>query len=143
MATEADPDIEGGTVSTDGTLVPFKKNTVYVHVNPQNGLSTFTGSELTAEEEDALIIYGVPPDGITVIYTDESGKPLSSDNPPPRFYERNMKEFAKAQTMLLQQIEKHEFMLDLDALLDPSELQKQNGAVTLTMCMNRGSHTHT
>ncbi len=143
VATEADPDIEGGTVGTDGTLVPFKKNTVYVHVNPDNGLSTFTGTELTDEEEDALITYGVSPDGITVIYTDESGKPLSSDTPSPRFYERDMKELAKAYSLLQQQIEEHEFLLELDALLPSSESQKQSSATPHDHVHEQGhSHTH-
>ena len=126
VATAADPDIEGGTVGTDGTFVPFKKNTVYVHVNPEKGLSKFTGTLLTAEEEDALIMYGVAPEGITVIYTDERGNPLLSNVEPPRFYERHMKELKQAQVYLQQQIEDHELLLELDALLNPTEEKKQS-----------------
>ncbi len=121
VATESDPDIEGGTVGTDGTLIPFKKNTVYVHVNIEKGFSTFTGTELTNDEENTLTMYGVVPEGLTVIYTDEGGKPLSSDTPPPTFHARRMKELEQAQTYLQQQITDHEVLLELDAILNPQE----------------------
>ncbi len=124
-ATASDPSIEGGTVRTDGTFIPFKANTVHVHINPETGLSTFTGVNLTKTEEEDLRVYGVAPEGITVIYTDEKGNPLPADTPTPRFFERNMKELEKAQILLQQQIEEHEFLLEMDTLLTPSEDKKQ------------------
>ena len=124
-ATEADPDIEGGTVGADGTFIPFKANTVYTHINPENGLSTFTGVELNEKEERDLAMYGIVPEGLTVIYTDEKGNPLPPDVLTPRLYERRMKSLEEAQARLQQQIKEHEFLLEMDTLLNPSEDKKQ------------------
>ncbi len=129
QAEEADPNILGGTTSTDGTFIPFKENTVYVHVNPENGLSKFTGAELNGKEAGELTMYGITPEGITVIYTDEGGKPLPTDTPIPRFYERRMAELEEAQAHLQQQIGDHELLLELDTLLNPPEEKKQIAAV--------------
>ncbi len=128
-ATELDPSIKGGSVRPDGTFIPFKKNTVYVHINPEKGLSTFTGTKLTDEEEDALATYGVVPEGIKVIYTDEGGKPLPSDTPSPRFYERDMASLEKSLNLLQQQIEDHELLLELDAMLNPPDKGKQTDPI--------------
>ncbi len=129
QAEEADPSILGGTTRTDGTFTPFKENTVYAHINPKSGYVKFTGVSLNEKEEKELATYGVVPEGIKVIYTDEGGKPLPSDTPSPRFYERDMASLEKSLNLLQQQIEEHELLLELDAQLDPPNIATQTDPV--------------
>ena len=142
-AEEIDPDVDGGVTSLDGSFLPFSPNLVNVHIDPKTGRTKFIGPSLTAAEEDALVNFGVAPEGMSVVYIDANDKPIPVGKVPPRFYERNMKELAKAQSLLQQQIEEHELLLELDSLLDSSELQKQIGAVPPVRVDEQGqAHTH-
>ena len=58
-ATASDPSIAGGTVRTDGTFIPFKANTVHVHINPERGFSTFTGVKLTYTKLTRFVARGL------------------------------------------------------------------------------------
>lgn len=124
-AKEADPSIQGGTTSLEGVFLPFKDNTVHVHISPKTGFSSFIGAKLTQAEKDDLTNYGIAPKGVTVIYVDENEKPLPPGTPPPTFHEKRMKALGEAQTILQQQIQEHEALLDIDALLNPPEKGKQ------------------
>lgn len=124
-AKEADPSIQGGTTSLEGVFLPFKDNTVHVHISPKTGFSSFIGAKLTQAEKDNLTNYGIAPKGVTVIYIDKNEKPLPPGTPPPTFHEQRMKKLGKAQTFLQQQIQEHEALLDIDALFNPPEKGKQ------------------
>ena len=120
-AYQADPDnFAGGVYSINdvgqGILTPFKENTVYVHVSEDKPFSQFTGAKLTAAEEAALTMFGVAPEGMTVIYTDKNGIPLPSDQ-IPRFYERAMQGLDAAE----KQIEK--LIADHDALFQQESVE--------------------
>ena len=91
-AEEVDPTIQGGTTSLEGVFLPFKENTVHVHISPETGFSSFIGAKLTQSEKDYLTNYGIAPKGVTVIYVDENEKPLPSGTPLPTFHEQRMKE---------------------------------------------------
>ncbi len=123
-AQEIDPDVDGGVTSLDGSFLPFSPNLVNVHIDPETGRTKFIGPGLTAAEEHALVNYGVAPEGMSVVYIDANDKPIPSGKVPPRFFERNMKELEAAQILLQQQIEEHEFLLEMDTLLTPSEDKK-------------------
>ena len=140
-AKEADPSIQGGTTSLEGTFLPFKENTVHVHISPETGLSKFIGANLTQAEKNDLTKYGIAPKGVTVIYVDENEKPLPPDTSPPTFYEQRMKALEEAQTFLQQQIEEHEALLDIDALLNPPEEKKQVVTVPHEHTLDH-NHTH-
>ncbi len=142
-AQEIDPDVEGGVTGLDGSFLPFSQNLINVHIDPETGRTKFIGPDLTAAEKDALVNYGVAPEGMSVVYIDANDKPLPVGKVPPRFYERNMKELAKAQTLLQKQIEEHELLLELDVLLDPPESRKQSVAVPHEHVHEQGSsRTH-
>ena len=138
---EKDPSIEGGVTFIDGTFIPFSPNTVHVHISPDTGAAQFVGVNLTREEKDALKMYGIPPEGIDVIYVDENNEPLPPGTPPPRFYEQQMKALEEAQVRLQQQIEYHEKMFELDSLLEPSEAGKQNTPISHDH-VHKHDHTH-
>ena len=123
-ALEKDSDFQGGVTFLDGAFIPFRPNTMHVHVSHDTGITKFTGVRLTQAQKNDLTNYGIAPKGITVVYVDEDNKPLPPGT-PPRFYERRMKHLEKAQTYLQQQIEDHEALLELDALLNPPEEGKQ------------------
>lgn len=142
-AEEIDPDVDGGVTDLDGTFLPFSPNLINVHIDPDTGRTKLIGPSLTAAEEHALLNYGIAPEGKSVVYIDANNTPMSVGKVPPRFYERNMKELAKAQSLLQQQIEEHELLLDMDALLDSHESQKQGGAVPPDHVHEQDqSHTH-
>lgn len=103
-----DSSLDGGTVSIDGVFTPFKANTVYAYVSNKVEYSKFTGANLTREEKDNLMMYGVAPEGIHVVYTDAKGNPLPPDTPTPRFYERHIKQLEEAQAHVEKVIADHE-----------------------------------
>ena len=127
LAQEIDPDVSGGMTELDGSFLPFSPNLVNVHIDPKTGRTKFIGPRLTAAEEDALVNFGVAPEGMSVVYIDANNKPLPGGK-VPRFFERNMKALETAQTLLQQQIEEHEFLLEMDTLLNPAAAKKQGTA---------------
>lgn len=142
-AEEIDPDVDGGVTSLDGSFLPFSPNLVNVHIDPETGRTKIVGPGLTASEEHALLNYGIAPEGKSVVYIDANDKPIPVGKVPPRFYERNMKELAMAQSLLQQQIEEHKLLLDMDVLLDSPESQKQSSATPHDHVHEQGhSHTH-
>ena len=142
-AMELDPDVEGGVTNLDGSFLPFSQNLVNVHIDPKTGRTKFIGPSLTAAEKDALVNFGVAPKGMSVVYIDANDKPIPVGKVPPRFFERNMKALETAQTLLQQQIEEHEFLLEMDTLLNPSAAKKQGTAVPHEHVHEQDpSHTH-
>lgn len=138
-AYQADPDnFAGGVYSINdvgqGILTPFKENTVYVHVSKDKPFSQFTGAKLTAAEEAALTMFGVAPEGMTVIYTDKNGIPLPSDQ-IPRFYERAMRGLDAAE----KQIEK--LIADHDALFQQESVESTQKTEDGTE-VQRHPHSH-
>ena len=129
LAQEIDPDVEGGLTDLDGSFLPFSPNLVNVHIDPETGRTKFVGARLTSAEEEALVNFGVAPEGMSVVYIDADNKPLPLGEVPPRFYERNMEELEKAQVSLQQQIEDHEFLLEMDTFLNSPEETQPSGTV--------------
>ncbi len=120
---QADPESFAGGVFNisdvgQGVLTPFKENTVYVHVSDDKPFSQITGAKLTAEEETALTVFGIPPRGMKVIYTDKNGMPLTADH-KPRFYERAMEGLDRAEKHIEKMIADH------DALFNQPENETQ------------------
>ena len=109
-AADVDPSIAGGTTDLNGVFTPFSPNKVYVHVSEDKPMSTFTGVVLSEEQRNDLTMYGVAPEGITVVYTDEKGVPLPADA-APRFYERKMAALEAAEAHVEQLIAEHEALL--------------------------------
>ena len=142
-AQEIDPDVAGGVTDLDGSFLPFSPNLVNVHIDPKTGRTKFIGPSLTAAEEEALVNFGVAPEGMSVVYIDANDKPIPVGKVPPRFFERDMKELDKAQSLLLQQIEEHELLLELDTILDTPEAKKQERDVPHQHVHEQDpSHTH-
>ena len=142
-AQELDPDVDGGVTSLDGSFLPFSPNLVNVHIDPETGRTKFIGPSLTDAEKDALVDFGIAPEGMSVVYIDANDKPIPVGKVPPRFFERNMKALETAQTLLQQQIEEHEFLLEMDTLLNPSAAKKQGTAVPHEHVHEQDpSHTH-
>ena len=138
-AYQNDPDnFAGGVYSINdvgqGILTPFKENTVYVHVSEDKPFSQFTGAKLTAAEEAALTMFGVAPEGMTVIYTDKNVIPLPSDQ-IPRFYERAMQGLDAAE----KQIEK--LIADHDALFQQESVESTQKTEDGTV-VQRHPHSH-
>ena len=105
-AKEADPSIQGSTLSIDGAFIPFSPNTAYIRLSPDVNSATFIGVELTKDQKDKLLKYGTAPKGINVVYVDNNSKPL----PPgmaPRLYERKIRALAEAKAYLQQIFEDH------------------------------------
>ncbi len=143
LAVELDPEVEGGVTNLDGSFLPFSPNLVNVHIEPETGRTKFIGPSLTSEEEDALVNFGVAPEGMSVVYIDANNKPIPIGKVPPRFFERNMKELETAQTLLQQQIEEHELLLELDTLLNTPEEKQPHGTVPPEQAREREpGHTH-
>ena len=88
-AKEVDPSVSGGTMNLKGVFTPFTSNTVHVYISEETGAAKFTGRLLTQQQKDDLTMYGVAPEGITVVYTDKDDRPLPADK-KPRFYEQEM-----------------------------------------------------
>ena len=143
QAQEIDPDVDGGVTSLDGSFLPFSPNLVNVHIDPKTGRTKFIGPRLTAAEEDALVNFGVAPEGMSVVYIDANDKPIPVGKVVPCFFERNMKELETAQSMLHQQIEEHEFLLEMDKLLDTPEAKKEESGIPPENGHEQDpSHTH-
>ncbi|RKU14279.1 hypothetical protein C6501_08400 [Candidatus Poribacteria bacterium] len=106
-AAEADPSVFGGVTGMEGVFIPFKPNTVHIYISEDRKASIFTGTTLTQQQKDDLTMYGVAPEGITVVYTDKEGRPLPSDA-KPRFYEREMAALEAAEAHVEQLIADHE-----------------------------------
>lgn len=106
-AKDVDPSVTGGVTNLDGIFTPFTPNTVYVHVSEDQPFSKFTGVMLSEQQKDDLTMYGIAPQGVTVVYTDEKGVPLPSDA-KPRFYERKMASLDVAEEHIEQMISDHE-----------------------------------
>lgn len=129
-AQEIDPDVDGGVTDLDGSFLPFSPNLVNVHVDPETGRTKFIGPSLTSTEKTDLVNFGVAPEGMSVVYIDANNKPIPVGKVPPRFYERNMAELEKAQVNIQQQLKDHEFLLDLDTLLNTPEAKQQGVAIS-------------
>lgn len=106
-AEEADPSVFGGVTGIEGVFIPFKPNTVHVYISEDRRASIYTGTTLTQQQKDDLTMFGVAPEGITVVYTDKAGRPLPVDK-KPRFYEREMAELEAAEAHVEQLIADHE-----------------------------------
>ena len=112
------PDSEGGVFTIDSGFLPFKPDTVYVHVSDDGPVSHFIGPTLTKAEEDAITMFGIAPRGTKVVYTDKNGIPLPPDV-KPRFYERAMAQLDAAEKQVAKQIADH------DALFNQAENETQ------------------
>lgn len=128
------PDSEGGVFTIDGGFMPFKSDTVYVHVSEDSAVSKFIGPKMTKAEEDALTMFGIAPKGMKVVYTDKNGVPLPADV-KPRFYERAMAQLKAAEQQVLQQIADH------DALFNQTETA--TGQKTTSTTGKETQHMHT
>lgn len=106
-AKDVDPSVYGGVTGIDGVFTPFSPNKVYVHVSEDNPLSTFKGAKLSEQQKNDLTMFGVAPEGITVVYTDEKGVALPADA-VPRFYERQMAALEVAESHIEELIADHE-----------------------------------
>ena len=125
-AKDADPDsFVGGWTADNGVFIPFQQNTVHVHFSPETTVARFSGVQLTRLQKDDLKMYGIAPKGLNVVYLDKNNQPLPPGTPPPRLYERRMKELEEARAFIQQQIEYHETMFELGSLLDLPEEAKQ------------------
>ena len=109
-AKDVDPSVYGGVTNLDGVFTPFSPNKVYVHVSEDKPLSTFKGAKLSEQQKNNLTMFGIAPKGITVVYTDEKGVPLSVDA-VPRFYARQMAALEVAETYIEQLIAEHDSLL--------------------------------
>lgn len=85
-ASDADPSFFAGVTNIYGVFMPFSQDqvTVYAQVSDNQYGYIFTGAMLSEEQKDDLSIYGVAPEGVRVIYTDEKGVPLPA-GVVPRF----------------------------------------------------------
>lgn len=101
-AEEADPSVFGGVTGIEGVFVPL--DTVHVYISEDTRAAMFTGTMLTQQQKDDLMMFGVAPEGITVVYTDKDGRPLHADA-KPRSYEREM---AAIEAHMQQMIAEHE-----------------------------------
>ena len=127
-----DPTAAGGVYWVDTGVIPFKPDTVYVHIADDAPTSTIIGPKLTSKQQDDLKMFGIAPEGMKVVYTDKSGVPLPADM-KPRFYERAMAQLEAAEQQVLQQISDH------DALFK----QVENGTLKGTSPLVKGApHDH-
>lgn len=110
-AEEADPSVYGGVTGIDGVFIPFTPNKVHVYISEDIGAAMFTGRLLTQQQKDDLTMYGVAPEGITVVYTDKSGVPLPADA-KPRFYEREMAALEAIEAYMQEVIAEHETLFN-------------------------------
>ena len=110
-AKEIDPSVYGGITNMNGVFIPFTPNKVHVYISEDTGASTFTGRALTQQQKDDLTMYGVAPEGITVVYTDKDGRPLPADK-KPRFYERHMAALEAIEAHMQEMITEHETLFN-------------------------------
>lgn len=102
-----EPNAEGGVFWVSSGVIPFKSDTVYVHVSDDGPVSHFIGPKLSRKQKDDLTMYGIVPEGMKVVYTDKAGIPLPPDV-KPRFYERAMAQLDAAEQRVLKQIADHD-----------------------------------
>ena len=136
-ARDADPSVFGGVTNIYGTFMPFSQDqvTVYAHISEEKLGSTFTGAMLSEEQQNDLTMYGVAPEGVRVIYTDEKGVPLPA-GVVPRFYERKMAELEAAEAHVEQ------LLADHDVLFQTTPAPPHKDAPKATPSPSQPAHSH-
>ena len=129
-----DPTAAGGVYWVGTGVIPFKSDTLYVHIADDGPVSTVIGPKLTRKQKDNLKMFGIAPKGLKVVYTDKDGIPLPPDI-KPRFYERAMAQLEASEQHVLQQIADH------DALFNQRD--SATGQKTRPPVGRETQHTHT
>lgn len=134
-ARDADPSVFAGVTNIYGVFMPFSQDqvTVYAYISEDQFGSTFTGAMLSEEQKNDLTMYGVAPEGVRVIYTDEKGVPLPADA-APRFYERKMAQLEAAEAHVEQLLADHE------ALFQTTPAHTKENATKETTSPSQSAH---
>ncbi len=137
-----DPNYIGGTVSAIGVFTPFQKDTAYVHVDLDTRYVGVTGARLTPEEREDLMVYGIAPKGMHIIYRDKDGNPLPSDAPKPRFYEQRMKALEQAEKHIEKLIADHEALFKSVSTETTSDPLDPNSKTNTPLPEKEHTHPH-
>ena len=119
-----DPTAAGGVYWVGTGVIPFKSDTLYVHIADDGPVSTVIGPNLSRKQKDDLKMFGIAPKGMKVVYTDKSGVPLPADM-KPRFYERAMAQLEASEQLVLKQIADH------DALFNQAETGQEKKPIVV------------
>ena len=80
-AAQEDSTVSGGFGTPNG-FIPMREGVLYVKVDEEDFGATFYGDSISETEEDALLFYGIAPEGLEVIYLGEDDNPLPPDVKP-------------------------------------------------------------